>query len=42
MPGFLDDYNAQVQRSAAAIPWLLEANRRVAGSEFGRSRFIPG
>ena len=31
MPGFLADYNAQVQRSAAAIPWLLEANRRVAG-----------
>ncbi len=42
MPGFLADYRAQADRSAAAVPWLLEANRRVAGRDIGLDRFIPG
>ena len=42
MPGFLADYRTQAQRNDAAIPWLLEANRRVARHDIGLDRFIPG
>lgn len=48
MPGFRRDYALQAGRAAAATPWLLEANRRVAAHPVGRSgagldhRFIPG
>ena len=47
MPGFRRDYARQAQRAATATPWLLEANRRVAGNVLdaqagGLNRFIPG
>ncbi len=42
MPGFRIDYAAQAARAAAATPWLLEANRRVAAHPLGLDRFIPG
>ena len=42
MPAFRRDYAAQAARAAAAAPWLLEANRRVASHEIGLDRFIPG
>ncbi len=42
MPGFAADYAAQAARSQAAVPWLLEANRRVAAHDVGLERFIPG
>jgi 5-methylthioadenosine/S-adenosylhomocysteine deaminase len=43
MPGFAADYAAQAARSQEAVPWLLEANRRVATAhEVGLDRFIPG
>lgn len=42
MPGFRRDYAAQAARAAAAAPWLLEANRRVAAHDLGFTRFIPG
>lgn len=47
MPGFRRDYALQAERAAAATPWLLEANRRVAAHPVGRNgagldRFIPG
>ena len=41
MPGFLRDYAASAARAAEATPWLLEANRRVAGYPIGLDRFIP-
>lgn len=47
MPGFRRDYALQAGRAAAATPWLLEANRRVAAYPVGLGtrdldRFIPG
>lgn len=42
MPTFRRDYAAQAARAEEASPWLLEANRRVAGHNFGLDRFIPG
>ncbi len=42
MPGFQRDYARQAERAAAATPWLLEANRRVAAHPVGLDRFIPG
>ena len=42
MPGFRRDYARQAERAATAMPWLLEANRRVAGYPVGFDRFIPG
>ncbi len=42
MPAFLADYRAQVRRSEAAVPWLLEANRRVFSRDVGLDRFVPG
>ena len=42
MPSFRRDYAAQAARAAEATPWLLEANRRVAGHALGLDRFIPG
>ena len=41
MPGFLRDYAASAARAAEATPWLLEANRRVAGHPIGLPRSIP-
>ena len=42
MPTFRRDYDAQAASAAEATPWLLEANRRVAGHPLGLDRFIPG
>jgi len=47
MPGFRRDYARQSRRAANATPWLLQANRRVAGHALdtqagGLDRFIPG
>lgn len=41
MPGFRRDYAALAARNRDAIPFLLEANRRVARRDIGLERFAP-
>ena len=41
MPAFRRDYRQQAERAKVAEPWLLEANRRVAGEALGLDRFLP-
>ena len=42
MPGFRRDFEALARRNAEAVPYLLDANRRVAGHDVGLNRFAPG
>ena len=42
MPGFRRDFAALARRSAQAVSYLLDANRRVGQHDVGLDRFAPG
>ena len=42
MPGFRRDFAQVARANAAAVPYLLEANRRVAEANGGPGRFVAG